>query len=210
MELKQRDMLREIYRSNLILHGCKTYNLYITWLVPRDSKVKRILSSDWLPSEKGRVLSTGNFPLDLVPSTLVPKVFLEIFLRERESEQRSGDNESRSGENVFLSLLAASRFALAKTKKISRKTSGTRVRSEVLHLLGNEPKNEVLFPLWSPKKKFSRPYNKSFVNQVCSVKVAGYCSFFFFLVFVHKNTETGLANRELKRPTSTGNDAFSL
>ena len=171
--------------------------------MPLDSKVKRILSSDWLPSEKGRVLSTGNFPLNLVPSTLVPKVFLEIFLRERESEQRSG-------ENVFLSLLAASRFALAKTKKISRKTSGTRVRSEVLHLLGNEPKNEVLFPLWSPKKKFSRPYNKSFVNQVCSVKVAGYCSFFFFLVFVHKNTETGLANRELKRPTSTGNDAFSL
>ena len=55
MELKQRDMLRQIYRSNLILHGCKTYNLYITWLVPRDSKVKRILSSDWLPSEKGPV-----------------------------------------------------------------------------------------------------------------------------------------------------------
>ena len=125
MELKQRDMLREIYRSNLILHGCKTYNLYITWLVPRDSKVKRILSSDWLPSEKGRVLSTGNFPLNLVPSTLVPKVFLEMLLRERESEQRSGDNESRSGEdwekNVFLSPLAASRFALAKTKKNFKK-----------------------------------------------------------------------------------------
>ena len=98
MELKQRDMLREIYRSNLILHGCKTYNLYITWLVPRDSKVKRILSSDWLPSEKGPVLSVGNFPLNLVPSTLVPKVFLEIFLRERESEQRSSDYESPNGE----------------------------------------------------------------------------------------------------------------
>ena len=98
MELKQRDMLREIYRSNLILHGCKTYNLYTTWLVPRDSKVKRILSSDWLPSEKGPVLSAGNFPLNLVPSTLVPKVFLEIFLRERESEQRSGDNESRTDD----------------------------------------------------------------------------------------------------------------
>ena len=98
MELKQRDMLRQIYRSNLILHGCKTYNLYITWLVPRDSKVKRILSSDWLPSEKGPVLSAGNFPLNLVPSTLVPKVFLEIFLRERESEQRRGDNESRTGD----------------------------------------------------------------------------------------------------------------
>ena len=98
MELKQKDMLREIYRSNLILDSCKTYNLYTKWLVPRDSKVKRILSSDWLPSEKGPVLSAGNFPLNLVPSTLVPKVFLEIFLRERESEQRSGDNESRSGE----------------------------------------------------------------------------------------------------------------
>ena len=121
MELKQTDMLREIYRSNLILHGCKTYNLYITWLVPRDSKVKRILSSDWLPSEKGRVLSTGNFPLNLVPSTLVPKVFLEIFLRERESEQRSGDNEWRSSEerekNVFLSLFAASRLAVSFAKK---------------------------------------------------------------------------------------------
>lgn len=120
MELKQRDMLREIYRSNLILHGCKTYNLYTTWLVPRDSKVKRILSSDWLPSEKGPVLSAGNFPLNLVPSTLVPKVFLEIFLRERESEQRSGD-ESRSSEerekNVFLSLFAASRLAVSFAKK---------------------------------------------------------------------------------------------
>ena len=136
MELKQRDMLREIYRSNLILHGCKTYNLYTTWLVPRDSKVKRILSSDWLPSEKGPVLSAGNFPLNLVPSTLVPKVFLEIFLRERESEQRSGDNESGRGEecekNVFLSLLAASRFALAKTKTNFKKNlwdQGTFTRS---------------------------------------------------------------------------------
>ena len=118
MELKQKDMLREIYRSNLILHGCKTYNLYTTWLVPRDSKVKRILSSDWLPSEKGPVLSAGNFSLNLVPSTLVPKVFLEIFLRERESEQRSGEDWEK---NVFLSPLAASRFALAKTKKNFKK-----------------------------------------------------------------------------------------
>ena len=121
MELKQKDMLREIYRSNLILDGCKTYNLYTKWLVPRDSKVKRILSSDWLPSEKGPVLSAGNFPLNLVPSTLVPKVFLEIFLRERESEQRSGDNEWRSSEerekNVFLSLFAASRLAVSFAKK---------------------------------------------------------------------------------------------
>ena len=120
MELKQKDMLREIYRSNLILDSCKTYNLYTKWLVPRDSKVKRILSSDWLPSEKGPVLSAGNFPLNLVPSTLVPKVFLEIFLRERESEQRSGD-ESRSSEerekNVFLSLFAASRLAVSFAKK---------------------------------------------------------------------------------------------
>ena len=125
MELKQWYMLREIYKSNLILHGCKTYHLYIRWLVPRDSKVKRILSFDWLPSEKGPVLSAGNFPFNLVPSTLVPKVFLEIFLRERESEQRSSDYESPNGEewerNIFLSLLTTSRFALAKTKKNFKK-----------------------------------------------------------------------------------------
>ena len=45
---------------------------------------------------------------------LVPEVFLEIFLRERASEQRSGDiadNELRSGgaeRGVFFSLLTVS------------------------------------------------------------------------------------------------------
>ena len=207
-------MLREIYRSNLILDSCKTYNLYTKWLVPRDSKVKRILSSDWLPSEKGPVLSAGNFPLNLVPSTLVPKVFLEIFLRERESERQAATTSreaAKSERKTFFSLSSPLRGSLSrKRRKISRKTSGTRVRSQALHLLVDEPKNEVLFPLWSREQKSSRPYNKSFINQVCSVKMAGYCSLFFFLVFVHKNTETGLANRELNRRTSTGNDAFSL
>ena len=153
-------------------------------------------------------MSAGNFPLNLVPSTLVPNVFLEIFLRERGSEPRSAEERERK---TFFSLPSPLRGSLSLSqRKISRKTSGTSVRSQVFHLLGNEPKNEVLFALWSRKKTFTRPYNKSFVNQVCSVKVAGYCSLFFFLVFVHKNTETGLANRELNRRTSTGNDAFSL
>ena len=46
---------------------------------------------------------------------LVPEIFLEIFLRERESEQRSGDlanNELRSAEEregFFLSLLTVSK-----------------------------------------------------------------------------------------------------
>ena len=43
-------------------------------------------------------------------TTLVSEVFLEIFLRERESEPPSGDNESRRGEEREkpLSLLVAS------------------------------------------------------------------------------------------------------
>ena len=141
--------------------------------------MKRILSSDWLPSEKGPVLSAGNFPLNLVPSTLVPKVFLEIFLRERESERRSGE-AAKTERKTFFSLSSPLRGSRSLSRrKISRKTSGTRVRSRALHLLGNEPKNEVLFPLWSRKKTFSRSYNKSFIDQVCSVKMAGYCSLFF-------------------------------
>ena len=159
-------------------------------------------------------MSAGNFPLNLVPSTLVPKVFLEIFLRERESERQAATTSreaAKSERKTFFSLSSPLRGSLSrKRRKISRKTSGTRVRSQALHLLVDEPKNEVLFPLWSREQKSSRPYNKSFINQVCSVKMAGYCSLFFFLVFVHKNTETGLANRELNRRTSTGNDAFSL
>ena len=207
-------MLREIYRSNLILHGCKTYNLYTTWLVPRDSKVKRILSSDWLQARKDL-----SCPLEISRSTSFPvpwsqRFFLKFFLakeRARSEAATTSREASKSERKTFFSLFSPLRGSLLrKRRKISRKTSGTRVRSLFLHLLGNEPKNEVLFPLWSRKKTFSRPHNKSFVNRVCSVKVAGYCSLFFFLVFVHKNTETGLANRELKRRTSTGNDAFSL
>ena len=71
-------------------------------------------------------------------TTLVSEVFLETFLRERESEQPSGDNESRRGEerekNPSLSsplrdLLSASNdgsLALSR-RNISRKTSGPRV-----------------------------------------------------------------------------------
>ena len=128
-------------------------------------------------------MSARNFPLNLVPSTLVTKVFLEIFLRERRSEPRSGDNESRGGEErekkTFFSLSSLLRGSLSLSRrKISRKASGTRVRSQALHLRGDERKNGVIFPLWSRKKKFSRPYNQSFINQVCSVKMAGYCSLF--------------------------------
>ena len=70
MELKQRDLLRETYKSNLILFGYKTYNLYITWLVPRDSKVKRILSSDYLPERERAFLVRWKFPAQ--PRSLYP------------------------------------------------------------------------------------------------------------------------------------------
>ena len=40
------------------------------------------------------------------PTKLVPEVFLEIFLRERESEPRSGNNESRETPKVLLPLLS--------------------------------------------------------------------------------------------------------
>ena len=71
-------------------------------------------------------------------TTLVSEVFLETFLRERESEQPSGDNESRRGEerekNPSLSsslrdlLSARNDGSLALSRRnISRKTSGPRV-----------------------------------------------------------------------------------
>ena len=136
-----------------------------------------------------------------------------FFVKERASGEAAtmSREAAKTERKTFFSLSSPLRGSRSLSRrKISRKTSGTRVRSRALHLLRNEPKNEVLFPFWSRKKTFSRSYNKSFINQVCSVKMAGYCSLFFFLVFVHKNRETGLANRELKRRTSTGNDAFSL
>ena len=40
------------------------------------------------------------------PTKLVPEVFLEIFLREKESELRGGNNESRETPTVLLSLLS--------------------------------------------------------------------------------------------------------
>ena len=125
MELKQRDMLREIYRSNLILHGCKTYNLYITGLVPRDSKVKQILSSDWLPERERACLVRWKFPAQPCSHYPGPKGFSWNFSsrkRERAAKRRQRvAKRRRVREKRFLSLLAASRFALGKTKKNFKK-----------------------------------------------------------------------------------------
>ena len=71
--------------------------------------------------------------------TLVPEVFLEIFFgKERASPRvrswhcRLHESEIRGqGNQRVLSLIAASRLALSSRRKISRKTSGTRV-SETL------------------------------------------------------------------------------
>ena len=47
----------------------------------------------------------------MLVSTLVPEVFLEFFLRERESEPRSSEAAKRERKpEVTLSLLAASRL----------------------------------------------------------------------------------------------------
>ena len=120
-------------------------------------------------------------PLEISRSTSFPvpwsqRFFLKFFF----VKERASGEAAKTERKTFFSLsspLRGSRSLLR--RKISRKTSGTRVRSRALHLLGNEPKNEVLFPLWSRKKTFSRSYNKSFIDQVCSVKMAGYCSLFF-------------------------------
>ena len=120
-------------------------------------------------------------PLEISRSTSFPvpwsqRFFLKFFF----VKERASSEAAKTERKTFFSLPLPLRGSLLrKRRKISRKTSGTRVRSRALHLLGNEPKNEVLFPLWSRKKTFSRSYNKSFINQVCSVKMAGYCSLFF-------------------------------
>ena len=183
MELKQKDMLREIYRSNLILHGCKTYNLYTTWLVNEIARWSEFWVLIGCQARKGL-----SCPLEISRSTsfLVPwsqRFFLKFFfVKERESSEAAtmSREAAKTERKTFFSLPLPLRGSLLrKRRKISRKTSGTTVRSRALHLLGNEPKNKVLFPLWSRKKTFSRSYNKSFINQVCSINMAGYCSLFF-------------------------------
>ena len=43
-----------------------------------------------------------------------------------------------------------------------------------------------------PEEKFPRkPYNKSFIGQACSVKMAGHLPRFFVCVSVHKHTKKG-------------------
>ena len=93
-----------------------------------------------------------------------------FFAKERASRKAATTSReaAKRDRKTFFSLSSPLRGSLSLSRrKISRKTSGTRVRSQALHLLGDEPKDEVLFPLWSRKKKFSRRYNKSFINQVC-------------------------------------------
>ena len=120
-------------------------------------------------------------PLEISRSISFPvpwsqRFFLKFFF----VKERASGEAAKTERKTFFSLSSPLRGSRSLSRrKISRKTSGTRVRSRALHLLGNEPKNEVLFPLWSRKKTFSRSYNKSFIDQVCSVKMAGYCSLFF-------------------------------
>ena len=66
--------------------------------------------------------------------TLVPEVSLESFVRERESKPQSGDHESQSlckapSRSLFLHdlLLPLCDSLSLSQRKISRKTSGTRV-----------------------------------------------------------------------------------
>ena len=127
-------------------------------------------------------------PLEISRSTSFPvpwsqRFFLKFFfVKERASGEAAtmSREAAKTERKTFFSLSSPLRGSRSLSRrKISRKTSGTRVRSRALHLLRNEPKNEVLFPFWSRKKTFSWSYNKSFINQVCSVKMAGYCSLFF-------------------------------
>ena len=69
-----------------------------------------------------------------VEPTLVPEVFLEIFFgkesaspRVRSWHCRLHESEIRGQDNQRVLSLAASRLALSSRRKISRKTSGTRV-----------------------------------------------------------------------------------
>ena len=68
--------------------------------------------------------------------------------------------------------------------------SGQDESNPVLWLATRAGKMELTRTLWTtrrvPQEKFPRkPYNKSFIGQVCSVKMAGYClrSFFFLRVY---------------------------
>ena len=153
MKLKQRDMLREIYRSNLILHGCKTYNLYITWLVPRVSKVKRILSFDWPPSEKRACLVRWKFPAQPRSQYPGPKGFswnFSSWKRERAAKRRQRVAKQRRERKKRFSL-SLRRFAasgLFREEKFQGKPLRPGyIRSHALHLRGDERKNEVLSPL---------------------------------------------------------------
>ena len=119
MKLKQRDMLREIYRSNLILHDCKTYNLYITGLVTRDSKVKQILSSDWLPERERVCLVRWKFPAQSCSQYPGPKRFSWNFSSRK--RERAAKRRREREKNVFLSPLAAPRLALSFAKKNFKK-----------------------------------------------------------------------------------------
>ena len=198
-------MLREIYKSNLILHGCKTYNLYITWLVPRDSKVKRILSSDWLAERERACLVRWKFlaqPRSLYPG---PKGFSSR-KRERSANWRQRVARRRREREKRFSL-SPRRFAahsLFREEKFQEKPLGpgyvprlfiyeeTNQRTRFFFRFGPRRKRSlgrIINPLltrfvrsrWpniglSRKQKFSRPYNKSFMKHVCPVKMAKYWS----------------------------------
>ena len=105
-------------------------------------------------------------PLEISRSTSFPvpwsqRFFLKFFF----VKERASGEAAKTERKTFFSLSSPLRGSRSLSRrKISRKTSGTRVRSQALHLRGDEPNNEVLFPLWSRKKKFSRPYNNSFIK----------------------------------------------
>ena len=67
--------------------------------------------------------------------------------------------------------------------------SGQDESNPALCLATREGKMELIFPLGTtrlvPQEKFKqKPYNKSFVDQVCLVKMAGYWPGFFFFEFM--------------------------
>ena len=101
-----------VKRRKFFLHLLLSYSILFTpkWVISI-YVVGNFVKANWISRSVSIKMQTANFRQDkkkgscIQGSTLVPEVFLEIFLRGRESESWSGDNESRSSEERENNLL---------------------------------------------------------------------------------------------------------
>ena len=166
---------------------------FIIWLAPWVGEMNQITRCDWLPERTTRCIPQAKFPQKPYNKSFIDQVcsvkmagywpcsfFVSLWTS---TSSRSINTQEKILANIQPSWPHT--WSITHTYYMASSASGQDERNRRLWLATRAGKMERSCPLgtarWIPQAKLpQKPYNKSFIDQVCSVKRAGYWPRSFF------------------------------